>query len=108
MEPLADITVTAPDADWLTHLTHQLVEERLVASGNVIPGVRSTYRWAGRIEQADEAVVLFHTRVALVPQVIAAVEAKHPYNTPQVVALPVLAANPAYHHWVLDSTEPVA
>lgn len=104
MEPLADITVTAPDADWLVDLTHQLVEQRLVACGNVIPGVRSTYRWAGQIEQADEAVVLLHTRVALVPQVIAAVEAQHPYTTPQVVALPVLAANPAYHQWVLDST----
>lgn len=108
MEPLADITVTAPDADWLSDLTQQLVAQRLVACGNVIPGVHSTYRWAGRIDQTDEAVVLFHTRAALVPQVIAAVEAQHPYDTPQVVALPVLAASAAYHQWVLDSTEPVA
>lgn len=108
MEPLADITVSAPDADWLTTLTHQLVEQRLVACGNVIPGVRSTYRWAGHIEQADEAVVLFHTRAALVPRVIEAVEAQHPYDTPQVVALPVLATNAAYHQWVLDSTDPDA
>lgn len=108
MEPLADITVTAPDAEWLTDLTYQLVEQRLVACGNVIPGVRSTYRWSGRIEQAEEAVVLLHTRAALVPQVIAAVEAQHPYDTPQVVALPVLAVNHSYHQWVLDSTEPSA
>ena len=108
MEPLADITVTAPNADWLTALTRQLVEQRLVACGNVIPGVRSTYRWSGKIEQAMEAVVLFHTRAALVPQVIAAVEAQHPYDTPQIVALPVLAVSHAYHQWVLDSTEPFA
>lgn len=104
MEPLADITVTAPDADWLSTLTHQLVERRLVACGNVIPGVRSIYRWNGQIEQAEEAVVLFHTRAALVPRVIEAVETQHPYDTPQIVALPVLAANPRYHQWVLDST----
>ena len=104
MDPLADVTVTASDADWLASLTRDLVAARLAACGNVVPSVRSLYAWQGAIEDDCEALVILHTRASLVPQVIEAVERAHPYDTPQVIALPVLAASDGYHRWVLDST----
>lgn len=105
MEPLADITVTAADRDWLAALTRKLVEQRLVACGNIIPDVRSIYRWNGAIEDDHEALVILHTRRSLIDAVTARIQSEHPYDEPQILALPVLTASPGYHAWVLDSTD---
>lgn len=82
MEPIVDVTVTAPDADWLAEFTSAVVTERLAASGNIVPGIRSIYRWQGNIEDRGEALVIFHTRQTLVPKLIERVNAEHPYDEP--------------------------
>ncbi|MFC6020128.1 divalent-cation tolerance protein CutA [Plantactinospora solaniradicis] len=66
--------------------------------------IRSIYRWEGTVEDEPEARVALHTRVSLVPQIVAQADAEHPYDVPCVIALPVVAGNPAYMQWVLDST----
>lgn len=104
MEPIVDITVTAPAPEWLENLTRELVTSRLIACGNIVAGVRSIYRWRDELQDTSEALVFMHTRATLVAEVTAAVEARHPYETPQVVVLPILRASDAYHRWVLDST----
>jgi periplasmic divalent cation tolerance protein len=68
--------------------------------------VRSIYRWQGRIEDATEAKVTLHTRAALMPAIVERTLAEHPYEVPQVLALPIVDANPAYWQWVLDATTP--
>lgn len=109
MDPICDITVTADDADWLTGLVRRLVEDRLVACGNItLTPVRSIYRWEGAVEEADEVTVVLHTRASLAHEVIARVVAEHPYDNPQVLALPVVVASPAYQQWVLDETSDLA
>jgi len=105
VEPIVDVTITAPDAEWLADFTRRLIEDRLVASGNITENVRSIYRWQGEIEDATEAKVTLHTRVSLVPMIVERTNAEHPYDVPQVLAVPVVDANPAYRRWVLDSTE---
>ena len=104
MEPIVDVTVTAPGTDWLAEFTRAVVTDRLAASGNIVPGVRSIYRWQGSIEDRGEALVIFHTRQSLVPELIERVNAEHPYDTPQVLALSVVDADPAYQHWVIQET----
>jgi uncharacterized protein involved in tolerance to divalent cations/transcriptional regulator with XRE-family HTH domain len=87
-------------------LSHDgLVTRRLAACGNIIPSIRSLYNWEGKIENDTEALVILHTRASLVPQVIEAIERDHPYDTPQIIALPVLAASTGYHQWVIESTQ---
>lgn len=103
-DDLVDVTITGPDAEHLAALTRSLVQQRLAACGNVIPQVRSIYRWHGGVEDDSEALVVLHTRKALVPAIVEYVDSEHPYDTPQVVALPVVAAHPGYRHWVLDET----
>ncbi|HEY8547633.1 MAG TPA: divalent-cation tolerance protein CutA [Acidimicrobiales bacterium] len=109
MEEICDITVTADDRDWLVGFVRGLVEDRLVACGNVtVTPVRSIYRWDGAVEEADEVAVVLHTRRSLADQVVARTEAEHPYDTPQVLVVPVVGASAGYHRWVLESTaEPV-
>jgi periplasmic divalent cation tolerance protein len=101
VEPIVDVTVTAPDADWLAEFTRAVVSDRLAASGNII---RSIYRWQGNIEDQGEALVIFHTRQSLMRGLVERVKADYPYDTPQVLAVGVLDANPAYQQWVVTET----
>jgi periplasmic divalent cation tolerance protein len=101
---ICEVVITAGDAEALAALTKTLVEERLAACGQNIASVRSIYRWEGAIQDDPEARVALHTRRALVPEVVERVKALHPYDVPCVIALPVVAGNPAYIDWVLAET----
>ncbi|WP_067900737.1 divalent-cation tolerance protein CutA [Nocardia vaccinii] len=103
-EELVDVTITADDADWLAEFTRALVADRLAACGNIIPAIRSIFSWEGQVRDDTEALVVLHTRSSLVPAIIARADRDHPYDTPQVLAVPVTDAHPGYRQWVLDST----
>lgn len=104
MDEIVDVTVTGENVDQLADLTRRLVEDGLVACGNIVPGVRSIYAWQGRVEDDSESLVLLHTRKALVSKVIERIIQEHPYDTPQVLAIPVSDANPAYREWLVAET----
>jgi periplasmic divalent cation tolerance protein len=100
------IYVTAPAGDEAGRIARALVDERLAASANVVPRVRSTYWWNGRLEQAAEALILLKTRKALAERVIARVRELHSYVCPGILVLPVEAGNPAYLQWLAAETTP--
>lgn len=77
-----------------------LVEARLVACANILPGMRSVYRWAGAVERAAETVMLLKTRAERADAVVAAVRARHPYETPAVLVLPVSGGDAGFLDWV--------
>jgi periplasmic divalent cation tolerance protein len=104
MEEIADVSITAESADWLAGFTRSIVNDRLAACGNIVPSIRSIYRWEGTIEDDAEALLVLHTRQSLVPAIIERANREHPYDTPQVLAVPVIDANPAYRDWILAST----
>lgn len=101
---ICEVVITAADADWLAQFTRRLVEDRLAACGHQIAAIRSIYRWDGAVQDDPEARVALHTRTALVDAIVARANAEHPYDVPCVIALPVVAANPAYAEWVLAET----
>jgi periplasmic divalent cation tolerance protein len=104
VDDLADVTITADNTEWLADFTRRLVADRLAACGNIIPQVRSIYAWEGEIEDDRETLVILHTRRSLVGQIIERTNKEHPYDTPQILVLPVIEANPGYRDWVLAST----
>ncbi|MGH9117318.1 MAG: divalent-cation tolerance protein CutA [Acidimicrobiales bacterium] len=104
MDEIVDVSITAADPEWLAEFTRQLVNDRLAACGNIIPRIRSIYRWEGTIEDETEALVVLHTRRSLVPKIIDRADKEHPYDTPQVIAVPVVGVNPVYRDWVLSET----
>ncbi len=71
------------------------MRERLVACVNVLPGMQSVYAWQGAVERANEVVAILKSREGLKDALFAAVKAKHPYDTPILLALPVAEADPA-------------
>jgi periplasmic divalent cation tolerance protein len=101
---ICEVVITAADADWLARFTRRLVEDRLAACGHQIAAIRSIYRWDGAVQDDPEARVALHTRTALVDAIVARANAEHPYDVPCVIALPVVASNPAYAEWVLAET----
>ena len=85
-------------------IARTLVAERLAAGANVIEGARSVYRWKGRIEEADETVVIAKTREDLLQPLTDRVRALHSYECPCVVGLPVPGGNPDYLEWIASET----
>ncbi len=80
-----------------------LVEESFAACVNELPRVRSTYRWNGRVEEADEALLLIKTTVAAYPALQRRVRELHPYAVPEILALPVAAGFEPYLDWLKRS-----
>jgi periplasmic divalent cation tolerance protein len=99
------VLVTVGDPQEARRIGRTLVEERLAACVNVVPGVASTYWWQGRVEHADEVLLVCKTRRDRVEAVVGRVRALHSYTVPEVVALPVVAGNPAYLAWIDDSVQ---
>jgi periplasmic divalent cation tolerance protein len=104
MARLVDVSITGPDAAWLAAYTRRLLDDRLVACGNIFPVVRSLYRWRGAIEDDAEACVVLHTTDEHIAAIIERTNAEHPYDTVQVLATEVVEADPAYRQWVIDET----
>jgi periplasmic divalent cation tolerance protein len=106
MDDLRLIYITCPDAERAMGLGRALVEERLAACSNVLPGMRSCYRWEGVLEEADEAVLIVKTRAALADAAVARARALHPAAVPCILVLPVLGGDAAYLAWLRDGTAP--
>ena len=94
------VLVTAPDAAKAAEIARALVEERLAACGNVVPGLRSIYRWEGKVQDDAEALLVLKTTRARFEALRERVLALHPYAVPEVVALPVEAGSAPYLEWI--------
>ena len=98
------VLVTAPDPEKAAEIARALVEERLAACGNVLPGLRSIYRWEGKVQDDREALLLLKTTRARFEALRARVLALHPYQVPEVIALPVEAGSAPYLAWIAEET----
>ena len=85
-------------------LARALVERRLAACVSVLNGCTSVYRWKGDIEQEQEVPVLIKTRAARYEELQAAIRELHPYELPEVVAVPIVHGLPDYLDWVAEGT----
>jgi periplasmic divalent cation tolerance protein len=100
------IYVTASDNTEAETIGHAMVEERLAACANIIPGMRSLYWWEGRLETGAETVLILKTRRDLAERAVERVKALHSYDCPCALVLPIQAGNPAYLNWIGAETEP--
>lgn len=105
MTDVSMVLVTAPDPDTAAGLARGLVEGGLAACVNVVPNVRSFYVWEGALEEATECQLLIKTRTALFEELVAWMTEHHPYDTPEVLALPIDDGSPAYLGWVRAQTK---
>lgn len=99
------VVCTVPDAATGEVLARALVTRRLAACVNRVPGVRSVYRWEGAIHEDGEELLLIKTDERHLAALIAAIEAEHPYDCPEVLALPVAAGSLPYLSWIATSLD---
>lgn len=91
---------TCPDAACAARIATALVEERLVTCVNRVGGVQSTYFWDGRLQDDAEILLIMKTTAARLAQIEVRLEALHPYELPELIAVPVVGGNARYLDWV--------
>jgi periplasmic divalent cation tolerance protein len=94
------VLVTTPSADAAAAMARALVEEGLCACGNVVPGIRSIYRWEGEVQEDAEALLVLKTERRLVEALKERLPALHPYQVPELLVLPVEDGLGPYLKWV--------
>ena len=104
MENIVVVTVTSGNAGELERMGRVLLEERLIACMQIAGPIRSLYRWKGSVEDAKEWLAVIKTRESLVTRLEERIKGMHSYEVPEIVAMPVCDALPAYRRWVIDET----
>lgn len=94
------VLTSAPDAQTGEALARKLVEARLAACVNVVPGVVSIYEWKGKLERDAEVLLVAKTLAPNVERLVAFIKANHPYELPEILALPVISGSPEYLNWL--------
>ena len=97
------VLVTAPTEAEAGVIASRLLGEKLVACANVIPGVRSTFWWEGKIDKADEVLIVMKTRREHLDAVMESVREAHTYEVPEIIALPIVGGNADYLKWIDES-----
>ena len=95
-----------PDAACAERIADALVEKRLVACVNILAPCRSVYRWKGAVQHDEEHPVLIKTSAERYPALEQALRAAHPYELPEIIAVPIERGLPAYLAWVAGETQP--
>ena len=98
--PILICFCTCPDAGSAARIADALVGERLAACVNVLPGLRSVYRWKGAVEHADETLLLIKTSHDCLPALTARLPELHPRELPELLAVEAVGGLPAYLDWV--------
>ncbi len=105
MERAVFVYTTWPSTVEAENAGRTLVERRLAACVNILPGMISPYRWEGKVERAEEAVMIIKTRASLVSAVSDAVKELHTYDTPAIAVRPLDSVEQEYFAWLMTATE---
>jgi periplasmic divalent cation tolerance protein len=98
------VLVTTATAEEGERIAHILLDAKKAACINIVPAVHSRFWWQGKIESADEALLIIKTRAPLLEELIRLVKENHSYQVPEVIALPILAGNEDYLRWLGEVT----
>ena len=98
--PYQIILCTCPDKDSAETLAHLLVNEQLSACVNILPGISSFYTWNGQVESATEHLLLIKAHKEHYQAIETTIRAHHPYELPEIIAVPIECGLPEYLHWI--------
>ena len=98
------VFVTASSEEEADKIASLLLEKRTAACVNVIPRIKSRFWWQGKLDSAQESLLIIKTRAALVPQLTDIVKKAHSHTVPEIVALPIVAGDKDYLDWVDQET----
>lgn len=99
------VLITVPTEEKAKEIARTLVEERLAACVNIVPGLTSIYRWEGKVVEDRELLLIVKTTTFRFPLLKERVQALHPYTVPEIIALPIAEGHRDYLNWLRESTE---
>ena len=97
------ILTTFSEEDAASAVERQLLEERLIACGTILPGARSLYHWKGKLEESSEVIVLFKTEAEIARRCMERLVELHPYEVPEIIQIDPEEVSTPYADWVRDS-----
>ena len=100
------VFVTVPNAEEAQVLGRVLLEQKLIACVNIVPKVDSMFWWEGKIDRADECLLIMKTRRAVFQDLVEAVKGRHSYSVPEILALPIIAGQDDYLAWIGETVQP--
>ena len=104
MSQILIVFTNCPDEACANTIALALVEAKLAACVNILPRVQSVYRWQGKVESASEIPLFFKSTAASYPALETRIRELHPYDVPEIIALPISHGLPAYLNWVAAET----
>lgn len=105
MENVLMVVTNVPDAACADKIARAVVAARLAACVNILPGVKSVYRWQGAIEEATEITLVMKTAASRYAELQECIQLHHPYEVPEIIALAVTAGSEPYLTWVIEETK---
>jgi periplasmic divalent cation tolerance protein len=100
------VLCNCPDAQTAETIAYRLVHDRLAACVNILPQVKSIYRWQDMVEAAQEHTLLIKTTTLVYPSLQSVITELHPYEVPEIIAIPFTQGLPAYLDWINENTAP--
>lgn len=98
------VITNCPDEESANAIALAVVEARLAACVNILPRIQSVYRWQGAVESATEIPLFIKATAANYPALEKLIAERHPYDVPEIIALPIAQGLPAYLNWVAEET----
>nr|XP_009388779.1 PREDICTED: protein CutA 1, chloroplastic-like isoform X1 [Musa acuminata subsp. malaccensis] len=102
--PSIVVYVTVPNKEAGTKLAESIIQEKLAACVNQVPGIKSVYWWDGKVQTDSEELLIIKTRESLLSALTEHVQSNHEYDVPEVIALPINGGNLKYLEWIKNST----
>ena len=99
------VLVTCPDKENANKISSSLIEKKLAACVNTITNVESIFRWKGKIEKSSENLLIIKSKKRLLKKLITDVQQNHPYQLPEILALPIIGGSKAYIDWLNNETQ---
>ncbi len=104
-DPAIVILITCSNKPEAMNITNTLVEQRLIACGNILSDVTSIFRWENRLSREEEILLIAKSRQSRFDQIVKEVQALHSYDTPEIIALPIVAGTDDYLNWLAEETK---
>ena len=105
MKSYIQVSTTTETKDQAQKIAKYLVEKKLAACVQISGAIESMYRWKGKVEIASESLCLIKTRTTLFKKIEAAIKKLHPYETPEIIAVPIIKGSREYINWLNDETK---
>ncbi len=102
------VLITTPSQDEATKIARALVEARVAACANILPRIRSIFRWEGKTQEEDESLIIVKSQSQLFEKLSQTIKGLHSYAVPEIIALRITDGLPEYLQWLRDETNPNA